>query len=98
MWWTTRDGRLIPIDQLHTDHIRNCIARIKCSVARGKPWRTAYLETLVLELDRREDLNCRLEPKVVPEWPKMVRWEAMHDERVKSRLRVDALLSLLGRD
>jgi hypothetical protein len=46
MLWETRDGTLIPVFRMGTDHIRKCIARIK----RDWPWRAHYLERLETEL------------------------------------------------
>ena len=47
--WETRDGRMIPVFQMETPHILNCVARIK----REWPWRAEYLRRLEMELALR---------------------------------------------
>ena len=50
MIWETRDGRLIPVFRMETDHIIKCIARIQ----RDWPWRAKYLKRLKMELMLRQ--------------------------------------------
>jgi hypothetical protein len=48
--WRTRDGRLIPVRQMTTDHIINCIRLIQ---ERQGLWRRGYLARLQMELNYR---------------------------------------------
>lgn len=52
--WECKDGKIIAISDMTTGHIKNCIAMIKRSVAKDKPWRLYYLEPLLKELRNRE--------------------------------------------
>jgi hypothetical protein len=49
MLWETRDGRVIPVFRMETDHIIKCIATIQCNW----PWRAKYLKRLEMELTLR---------------------------------------------
>ena len=48
--WKCRDKRRILVSSMEESHIRNCIAMIENSIARGRPWRAQYLERLRIEL------------------------------------------------
>jgi len=47
--WITKDGRVLLVSQMSTDHILNCIDKI-----RRDNWRIEYLDRLLLELTIRE--------------------------------------------
>lgn len=47
--WRTKNGRLIPVSQMTTNHIYNAIALIE----RSPGWRVEYLDRLRLELEIR---------------------------------------------
>lgn len=51
--WETADGQLIPISEMETSHIINCIRRIQ----RKRNWRREYLDRLQLELEIRRIQN-----------------------------------------
>ena len=51
--WECKDGTIIAIKDMKTNHIKNCIAMIYRSLKANKPWRTEYLEPLIEELKRR---------------------------------------------
>jgi hypothetical protein len=48
--WRCKDGRVLRLREMETDHIKNSIRMIECS-KRG--WRVRYLAALKLELDIR---------------------------------------------
>jgi hypothetical protein len=48
--WRTARGELLPVSQMETSHIANCIAKIERS---GGRWRGLFLERLRLELEIR---------------------------------------------
>ncbi len=48
--WETADGRLVPVSQMETSHIINCIRKIQRS---RKGWRKEYLDRLLLEIEIR---------------------------------------------
>ena len=50
MIWVTKDERSIPICNMDTDHIMNCIRKIQ---RNRKGWRKEYLTRLNLELEIR---------------------------------------------
>ena len=52
--WITKDDVSIPICEMDTRHIKNCIRLIKKSIINNKPWRTEYLEPLLEELKERQ--------------------------------------------
>lgn len=52
--WECKDGTTIPITEMSTRHIRNCIELIAKSIKRGKPWRIDYLAPFAEELEQRE--------------------------------------------
>lgn len=50
--WTTKEGQRIPIKDMNTFHIKNCIKSI---VKSSYKWRKEYLFNLVNELISRKD-------------------------------------------
>lgn len=48
--WVTKEGRMIPVSQMDTSHIVNCIMKIRRSKTG---WRKECLERLELELFAR---------------------------------------------
>lgn len=46
--WKTKDGRILPVSSMSTQHIRNSLRKI----SRDK-WRTAYAVLLKAELQKR---------------------------------------------
>ncbi len=51
--WKTNVGESIPITEMSTRHIKNCIDKINRSIKLGRPWRTSYLTALKAEYDSR---------------------------------------------
>lgn len=51
--WTTINGEVIPIKEMKSSHILNCIKLIKHRRALGKPWREQYMTILLGELVHR---------------------------------------------
>lgn len=49
--WTTKDGRVLKIEDMSTKHIVNCIKRIRYL---NYAWRREYLDILRNELKKRE--------------------------------------------
>jgi len=50
-YWVTKDGTEIPVKDMTSDHLRNCIANIFIR----HTWREQYLPVLVEELKKRDD-------------------------------------------
>ena len=53
-YWTTADGTVIPICEMDTRHIKNCINKIAKSVNNDKPWRLEYFIPFTEELKTRQ--------------------------------------------
>lgn len=51
---TCKDGTAMPIEEMTTRHIKNCISKITRSVNNDKPWRVEYLMPLIEELKSRQ--------------------------------------------
>lgn len=49
--WVTRDKRVIPVDQMETSHIQNCLGNM---LVRGGNWRAHMMVPLVEELEKRD--------------------------------------------
>lgn len=48
--WRCKDGRVLVVAQMDTQHVKHCIAKIQ----RMKNWRRQYLPRLELELEIRK--------------------------------------------
>lgn len=55
--WTTRDGYVLKIKQMRTDHIFNCLALLYKKEAKERPEYQAFLK----ELFRRGELDLSLQ-------------------------------------
>lgn len=53
MIWITADKRRVPVRQMETSHITNCLRMMDRRKAKGKPWREQYRARLELELEIR---------------------------------------------
>ena len=51
--WECADGRQVPVGQMETSHIVNCIRLIHRKSARGRRWRWEWLPGLELKLEIR---------------------------------------------
>lgn len=52
--WECKNGKRIPIKNMTTNHIKNCIKMIVKSIKNGHNWRVNYLLPLKEELIKRE--------------------------------------------
>lgn len=50
--WKMKEGIEIPIKQMKTSHIKNCIR----TITRNEGWRKGYLKSLIIELVDRNEL------------------------------------------
>lgn len=56
--WVCKDGTEIPLSEMTTSHLNNCVAMIKRSVKFNKTWRVDALPYLYEELSKRKDYFC----------------------------------------
>lgn len=52
--WETRQGTLIPVSRMRTDHIWHCLRMMDRARARGRRFREEYRDRLLLELYLRD--------------------------------------------
>ena len=53
--WETKEGQLIPISKMTTEHIQSCLSFMKIRDIITDGWRLRFKPLLVAELIRREE-------------------------------------------
>ena len=76
--WRTREGKLIPIKDMTSSHIINCIRMIERS---GNTWRPQYLNILKEELSKRNHSNKNSDEQFEKAWnSKMAQLKMKYEE------------------